>query len=76
VTRKLSPHQADLLARLRGSKSRAIVPEGGGFWAIDGVRVPCKTQTVYALESRGVLVRMHTDARCYRDTYRIQEPTT
>ncbi len=56
---------------------------GGGWWSdVDGKRLQCRidrwgemtdvvTQTIYALEKRGLLKRVHSDKRYSRDSRRL-----
>ena len=68
---KLSPMQSYLIDLLRSSRSRTARPEGGGYWQIDGLRVNVGSSTVYSLERREVLRRLHEDERHWKDGYEL-----
>jgi len=73
MVKQLSPNQTELIAKLRASESRCVVPLGGGFWAVDGKRTAIGSVTVYSLARAGLLCRTHADPEYYRDTYRLAE---
>ena len=54
--------------RMIADNGGEIHAQGGGFWGYaDGTRTGINTITVYALERRGLLIRMYMDSRYYRD---------
>ena len=60
--------------RLIADNGGEIHAQGGGFWGYaDGTRTTINTHTVYALERRGLLMRMHMDSRYYRDGRMLTE---
>jgi hypothetical protein len=66
---KLSQIQFDLLRAIASSASKRIVTIGGGYWAVDGVRVSEGARTVHALERRELVAKL-PGAR-YSSTYEL-----
>jgi hypothetical protein len=56
---KLSESMVFVLLNVCNSKSKEIVPIGGGYWSIDGEKLEFSgdTKTIYALATRGLLVK-------------------
>jgi hypothetical protein len=70
---KLSPQMSSALAAISESGGLAI-PFGGGFWIGKGGETfdfANATQTIYALERRGLLKRLMKRKESWADTYEI-----
>lgn len=73
---KLSEPMTFVLLSVFNSKSKEVVPIGGGYWSVDGEKVVFSggTQTIQALASRGLLSSVSLPgAPSWKSKYRITE---